>query len=225
MSPWVPRVVLGAIGVIVAAILVSLAVGEGGVQPRGVSGANDVQRIFGGIPQDGAELGSPDAAATVSVFNDLQCTECADYQLEIVEPLIESQVRPERARLELRHFSLSVRETTVAAIAAAAAGEQDYQWQYADLFIRNQELALEQGVSDELLREVAEGVLGLDVDRWEEAFDDPATVELVEADAELAAELELPADPAVVVSGPDGQRVLPGAPELTEIEAAIAEVG
>ena len=37
----------------------------------------------------------------------------------------------------------------------------------------------------------------------------------------LAAELELPAEPAVVVSGPGGQRELIESPSLEQIEAAV----
>ena len=128
------------------------------------------------------------------------------------------------ARLELRHFSVAGRETTLAALAATAAGEQGRQWQFADLFVRNQELAQERGVTEELLREVAEAVPELEVSEWEEDFEAPRTVARVEADGALAADLRLPAEPAVVVSGPGGQRELPDSPSREEIEAAIAEI-
>jgi protein-disulfide isomerase len=224
VSAWVPRLALGAIAALVIGIVISIAVGEGGPQPRGVSGASDVQRIFGGIAQDGAELGPGDAEVTVSIFNDLQCTSCAAYQLDTVEPLVEGYARPGHARLVLRHFSIGSRPTTLAALAATAAGEQGYQWQFADVFVRNQDLAAEGGVTEELLREVGEAVLGLDASEWEAALDDPAVAQRVEADAELAAELRFPAEPAIVVDGPGGQRTLTQSPSLAEIEAAIAAV-
>ena len=62
------------------------------------------------------------------------------------------------------------------------------------------------------------------VDEWQDDYDDPATAELVRQDAELAAELKLPAEPAVVVSGPEGQRELIDTPSYEEIVAAIDEV-
>ena len=224
MSAWVPRLALVVIGFILAGVLVSLSVGEGGVQPQGVSGANDVQRIYGGIAQDGARIGDEDAEVTLSVFNDLQCTDCAAYHLDVVEPLVERYARDGDVALELRHRSLSARETTVAAIAAVAAGEQDREWHYAALFFRNQDLAGEGGVSDELLREIAEAVFELEVTEWEDAIADPGTADRVTADDVLAAELGLSAEPAVVVSGPGGQRELADSPPLAEIEAAIDDV-
>ena len=55
-------------------------------------------------------------------------------------------------------------------------------------------------------------------------YNDPATEELVRQDAMLAADLKLPAEPAVVVSGPGGQRQLIETPSSDEIEAAIDQV-
>jgi protein-disulfide isomerase len=224
MSAWVPRLALGADAVVVVSVVVSIAVGEGGPQARGVDGVYDVQRIYAGIAQEGAELGPPDAEVKITVFNDLQCDPCASYHLGVVEPLVEDYARTGQALLELRHFSMGRFPTTLAALGASAAGEQGHQWQYAALFFRNQDLVDEHGVTEELLREVAAAMLGFELAEWEDAFDTPAVAELVENDARLAAELRLPADPAVIVSGPSGQRELVDSPSLDEIEAAIAEV-
>jgi len=161
----------------------------------------------------------------VSVFNDLQCTACATYHLETVVPLVESYARTGEARIELRHFSIAPNDTTLAAIAAEAAGAQGRQWQFADLFFRNQELARERGVGDALLREVAVAVPQLETAEWEEAYVSAQSEEAVRADAMLASELELPAEPAVAIDGPGGTRTLIESPSLEEVEAAIAEVG
>ena len=225
MSPWVPRALLGVGVVAIAAAVVSIAIGEGGPQPQDVGAVNDTQRIFGGIEQSGDAVGPADADATVSVFNDLQCAACATYHLDTVVPLVESYARTGEALVELRHFSIAPNDTTLAAIAAEAAGAQDRQWQFADLFFRNQELARTRGVDDALLAEVAGAVPQLEVEEWESAYASPESEEAVRADAMLASELELPAEPAVVVDGPGGTRTLTESPSLEEIEAALAELG
>jgi protein-disulfide isomerase len=206
------------------AAVVTIAVGEGGPQPQDVGGVNEVQALLGGIEQQGAYLGASDAEVTVTVFNDLQCTSCADFELEVIDPLVEEHARGDEVRFELRHFAISGHDTVRAAYAATAAGEQDRQWQYADLFIRNQDLASERGVTDELLRELAEAVPEMETEQWEEDLDSPEVADRVEADARLGAELELPAEPAVIVSGPAGERRLVDSPTLAEVEAAIAAV-
>jgi protein-disulfide isomerase len=213
---------LGVLGVIGA--IVSISVGTGGPQPAPIGGVNDVQRIFGGIEQDGAFIGPNDATTTITVFNDLQCSPCADYEINTIDPLVEEYARPGDARLEFRHFSLAPNDTTLAAIAAEAAGKQARQWQYLDTFVRNIEATKTRVIDETFLREVAEAVPELDVDQWQTDFDDPATKELVVQDAQLAAELKLPAEPAVVVTGPAGTQQLIESPSRDAIEAAIAQV-
>jgi protein-disulfide isomerase len=220
----VPRALLLVGGAALVAAIVSIAVGEGGPQAQEIGGVNEVQRIFGGIAQEGADLGPEDADTVVSVFNDIQCEPCAAYEIDVIDPLIEDYARTGEARFEFRHFSLAPNDTTVAAIAAEAAGEQARQWQYLDTFVRNQDVAISRDVDEEVLREIAEAVPQLEIDQWLEDFDSPRSEELVREDAMLAAELELPADPAVVVSGPGGQRELIESPTREQIESAIAGV-
>jgi protein-disulfide isomerase len=225
MPVWVPRalIVLGAIALTSA--IVSISVGNGGPgAPALIGGVNDVQRIFGGIRQDGAYLGSPDAPVTISVFNDIQCRPCGSYETDTIDPLVEEYARGDDVRFEFRHFSLAPNDTTLAAIAAEAAGVQDRQWQYLDTFVRNLDAIGNRAIDEDIVREVAEAVPQLDVDQWQSDYEDPASEDKVRQDAMLAADLKLPAEPAVVVSGPAGQRQLIESPSNTEIEAAVAAV-
>lgn len=204
--------------------IISISVGTGGPQSQTIGGVNDVQRIFGGIAQDGAFIGPEDATTTITVFNDLQCGPCADYEIETIDPLVEEYARTGEARLEFRHFSLAPNDTTLAAIAAEAAGMQARQWQYLDTFVRNIDATRTRAIDEEFLREVAEAVPQLDVDEWDDDFNDPATRDLVVQDAMLASQLKLPAEPAVVVTGPGGERDLIEQPSREAIEAAIDQV-
>ena len=225
LSAWVPRVLLALAVIAIASGIISIAVGNGGPgAPALIGGVNDVQRIFGGIHQDDAYLGPDDAEVTITVFNDVQCRPCASYEIDVVDPLVEEYARTGEARLEFRHFSVAPNDTTLAAIASEAAGVQDRQWQYLDTFVRNQEAIGGEAVDEEILREVAEAVPQLEVDEWERDYDDPASEERVRDDAMLADELELPAEPAVVVSGPGGQRQLIESPSFDDVEAAVEEV-
>lgn len=207
-----------------AGAIISISVGEGGPQSAEIGGVNDVQRIFGGIEQEGAYIGPADADTTITVFNDLQCGVCADYEIEVIDPLVEEYARTGEARLEFRHFSLAPNDTTLAAVAAEAAGLQERQWQYLDTFVRNLDTARMQRIDEEFLRTVAEAVPQLVIDEWQTDFEDPETVEYVRQDAILAAQLKLPAEPAVIVNGPAGERTLLESPTQEEIEAAIAQV-
>jgi protein-disulfide isomerase len=223
-SSWVPRLALGAGAVALIYVIVSISVGESGPQARPPEEIGEVQRLYGGIAQEERRLGPVDAPVEVELFIDLRCVECADYQREVIAPLIEEHVRTDDALIELRHFSVAGPEVTLAAIGAAAAGEQGRQWQFAELVLRNLDLAGPTGADREFLDKIAEATPELDEDQWAEDLELPATRRIIEADADLALELRLPAEPAVFVAGPGGSEELVQSPALDEIEAAIAAV-
>jgi protein-disulfide isomerase len=215
--------IVGAI--ILGAALVSLSVGENKVGEFEITGSGEVQELVGGIPQLGDRLGDSDAPITIDVFNDVQCTRCAAYQLDVVDPLINEYARTGEAQMIFRHFPLGVKTVTLGGIGAAAAGQQDREWQYAELFMRNLDQVPELGVSQEFLNEIAAAVPKMDVIAWEEAVNGDEAETSARAGNDLATELKIPADPAVVVTGPAGSEELDGAPTLEEIEAAIARLG
>jgi protein-disulfide isomerase len=224
-SRLVPLIGLGLAAAALLVAIVFISVGEKGPSAP-VSGADTVQRLFGGIEQEGNALGSSDAPVTVSIFNDLQCTDCADYHLVTVPDLVEDLVRSGDARLEFRNRSLGSRDTTLAAYGATAAGEQANEWQFAHLVFLNQDQVTTEGVTDEFLERVAEAIPGpeFDVGQWESDLDAPEVQSRVESDAQLALDLRLTAAPAVVIEGPGGTRELQDSPSVAEIEAAVGEV-
>jgi protein-disulfide isomerase len=225
-SRWVPRLLLGAGAIALSAAIVSISVGTGGPQVIKLKRAGQVQELVGGIPQEGAELGSPDAPVTISVFNDLQCSTCDDYELRTVDPLIERYARTGRARLEFHHYSLGEAETTRAAVAATAAAEQDRGWYFIELFFRNQDAAPNHTVSDEFLNNLGNAITELDLDNWRRDMGSPEVKARVDADGRLAADYGLRVSgPSVVVQGPGGTKVLQDAPSQQQVEEAISIVG
>jgi protein-disulfide isomerase len=225
-SPWLPRLLLGGGAVGLFAAIVSLSIGEGGPKRITISGGEQTQELIGGIQQDGPYLGPSDAQVTITVFTDLQCAGCDDYQLQTIDPLIEEYARTGSARLEFRNFSLGETETTKAAYAATAAGEQDREWQYVNLFFHNQDEAPAHTVTDQFLDDIGNSIADFDLAAWNQARDSPDVANRVEADVKLAADLRLPAfGPAVVVSGPDGTKQLDDSPSKEDVEAAVASVG
>ena len=232
MNPWIPRAALAALVVGVGYAVYAIAVGEGGPQAVEIEGRPEVQNLIAGIRQEEERLGSPDAAVEVDLFTDVRAVPAAEFQGEVIDPVIEEYVRSGRALVNLRHFSFGRTAVTEAAIASEAAGAQGHQWQYAELVIRNLENAGASGVDVEFLNEIAEVTPGLEKDEWETEFDaelarqteDPEYESAIEADDKLAIELKLPAAPAVVVTGPGGQETLTDSPALAEVRLAIERV-
>jgi protein-disulfide isomerase len=223
-SPWYPRIGLAIAAAILIGAIISVAVGTGGPQRFVLHGENAVQELMGGVQEDGSYIGSPDAPVTIGVFNDLQCSTCRRYQLHTIDPLIAEYARGGTARLEFHNFSLGATDTTVAALAAAAAGQQGYAWQYVDLFFRNQGQAGPQGVTPQFLNDIANGIAGLNEGQWSKARGSAEVNARVDSDVKLAADLALPAQPAVVVDGPGGTRKLDDSPSKAEVDAAVRAV-
>lgn len=233
MSAWVPRLGLLTLIIGVGYAIYSIAVGEGGPQADvELEGRPAVQDRIAGLRQLGARLGDADAPVRIDLFTDLRAVEAAEFQEDVVDPVIAEYVRPGRAQIYLRHFSFGRTSVTEPAIAADAAGEQGHQWQYAEIVLANLGNAPPRGLDEEFLRELAEVTPGLEVEEWREVFDaelerqrqDPDYESAVDEDGEAAFELELPAQPALLISGPGGEERLVDTPSLDEARAAIERV-
>jgi protein-disulfide isomerase len=223
---WVPRLLLGAGAIGLLAAIVSLSVGTGGPKVIKISGADQVQELLGGIQEDGPYLGPPAAPVTIQLFTDLQCSTCDSYELGTVDPLIEEYARTGKARFEFRNYSLGQAETTKAAYAATAAGEQDREWQFVELFFRNQDAAPGHVVTDEFLDDLGNTITDFDLDSWHTAMDSAEVADRVAADGKLAADYGLRVNaPSIVVDGPGGTKVLQDGPSKQEVVAAVSTVG
>ena len=207
--------------------IVSLSVGSGGEKDEiAITGAEEVQSLVGGIPQDGARLGSPDAPVTVQVFNDLSCDPCSDWNRDVIVPLIQGPVRDGDLQLVYHNFPMIESGFFLGAYAAVAAAKQDYEWQFIQLFFANQDEAKEKGADQEFLDNIARGVgvTNFNVEQWQRDMQDDDIQATLDADEKITAERRLPAEPAVVVGGPNGTEQLIQSPSLAEVQAAISEV-
>jgi protein-disulfide isomerase len=226
-TPWAPRIILGIAAALIIWAIVALSVGSGGPQRVTINGSDQVQQLLGGVRQDGRRLGNPDAPVTVTVFNDLQCAPCADYEINTVDSLVAQYARGDSVQFEFRHLSFGDAETTLGAGAAVAAAEQDREWQYLDLFFRNQDQIRSSRVTTSFLDNIANALPEFEVDEWQQNLGTQATDATVAEDAQLADSLHLPFNaPSVVVTGPSGsQKILQGSPPEADVQAAIAAAG
>ena len=223
-SRWIPLTILTVAGIGLLAALVSLSVGEHREEKFTISGSGEVQELVGGIPQLGDRLGSDDAPITIDVFNDIQCTRCADYQREVIDPLINDYVRPGDAQMIFRHYPLGGKPVTLGGVAAEAAGQQDRQWQFIEVFIRNLDQVPSEGVTQEFLNEIASATPKLEVTDWEQAMQGDEAEQAATAGNDLGTKLKITANPAVVVTGASDSEELDDAPGIDDIEAAIDSV-
>ena len=228
---WFVIAALGVGTIVLLIALVDLSTRKGGPPRVEVSGKDEAQALFGGLPQDGARLGEGEAPVSVQIFNDLSCDSCSEQFLETVPGLVEQLVRDGEAKLLYRHYSFSVRPVQTGFLAAEAAAEQDYLWQYIHLFFSSQEEAERVGPQglDEFLQALAASIDELEPEQWERDFEEGAVpdgeyTQRIEEQDELARDLELRAEPSAIVSGPGGTEILQDSPTLDRILLAVESV-
>ena len=119
---------------------------------------------LGGIPQSGKILGSPDAEVTLIEYADPQCPACRVFTEEFFPTLVDEYVRPGKVAAEFRGFPFIGDDSVKAYRFLLAAGKQDKLWDLQEALYRNQGGENGGWVTDDLLREVASEIPGLDVD-------------------------------------------------------------
>ncbi len=160
-----------ALALVTVLVLASGGDGDGATAPGAARPAaagkgaarRDGAAMLKGIPQDGIALGRPDAPVTLVEFADLQCPFCRDYALRVFPLVVRDYVATGKVRVEFRDLAFLGPDSTKAARAAAAAGEQDRLWNFVDVFFRNQGEENSGYVTDAFVDRLFRAIPGLDV--------------------------------------------------------------
>jgi protein-disulfide isomerase len=139
-----------------------------------------------GIPQDDRVLGNPAAKVTLIEYADPQCPACRLYSEDLFPAVVDEYVRPGKVKNEFRGFPFIGPDSVKALLFIYAAGLQDKLWEYQEALFRNQGGENDGWVTDELLRQIADEIPGLDADKL---FADAES-------AEIAAEVNAAPDEA-----------------------------
>ncbi len=226
---WILAALIVAGGALLIAI-VGMATREPSNEFSRVAGVNDSQRIFGGVRQLGDRLGFSNAPVQIQYFTDVQSVPGAENLLAVVPALVDSEIRNGVVQMLFRNRSLTRNPTQISFYGVEAAELLDAGCNYPYLMVRNLHRAAGAGAIDEdFLADIAGGIERLEIPVWREDFErglDPesAMTRGLEEDDKVAIDLELRAEPAMVVAGPSGTEVLQDSPDLARVRAAIARV-
>ena len=166
-----------------------------------------------GIPQDGTILGSPDASVTLIEYADLQCPACRAYTEVVFPTVVTDYVRPGRVKTEFRGLAFIGPDSEKALRLVLAAGLQDRLWHLQEALYRNQGGENSGWVTDDLVRELAGEIDGLDADRM---FTDAASAEVTSQMATAQEQAD-----ATGVQGTPTLFVQVGAEEPSMLESGI----
>jgi protein-disulfide isomerase len=210
----------------VAAVLVLIVISQSqssGGDANDISDVADVNRDLSGIPQEGMVLGDPGARVTLFEFGDLQCPVCKGFAEEILPPVIESQVRSGKAKIDFRNFTIIGPESTPAGAAAVAAGKQGRGWNFVELFYRNQGIEDSGYVTDEFLTAIARAAGIPDIAQWNADRRSPQVLAEVKSTTSEAERLGFTGTPSFAIEGPGtaGKQTLGTPGSSGAIESAI----
>jgi protein-disulfide isomerase len=212
-----------ALAAVAVLIVVSQSQSSGG-DANSIADTAEVKQDLSEIPQSGMVLGEPSAKVTLFEFGDLQCPVCKGFSEEILPQVIENQVRSGEAKLDFRNFTIIGPQSTPAAAAAIAAGEQGRGWNYVELFYRNQGTEDSGYATDKFLTAIAKGAGVADIARWNSDRKSKRVIAEVEATTAEAEQLGFTGTPSFAVEGPGttGKQTL-GTPGSSEnLESAIS---
>jgi protein-disulfide isomerase len=194
---------LGAVALfagIVVAVLVLVLGASTDVDLSGLpQDAKQVEETFGGIPQRGAWLGDPKAAATLVEFADPQCPFCGQYARDVLPTIVRRYVRTGRLRLRLELMTILGPDSERMGQLAAAASLQGRAWQLMELFYRNQGDEGSGYATDEYLRKIAAATPGLDAQRALAEAGSPAAQRMLDEASRAADSADVSSTPRFFV--------------------------
>jgi protein-disulfide isomerase len=224
--------VIGAAVVIVVVILLATS-GSGGKssiptnKKQRNSDVSIVSSLVGGIHQSGNALGDPKAPVTLQYFGDLECPICKEFTLGALPSIIEKYVRAGKLRIEYQSLETATREPETfrtQQVAAYAAGKQNLAWYFIELFYHEQGQEDSGYVTEGYLQNLAQQVPGLNLPDWTAARNDPALLEQVTHDAQIANQEGFTGTPSFLIGktgGPFSKLENPNLEQPSDFESAI----
>ena len=151
-----------------------------------VAGVSETNELLKGIPQNGASLGDKDAPITLVEFADLQCPFCKQFALTTYPVIVNDYVSKGKVRIEFRTLTFIGPDSEKAARAAAAAGAQDREAYFTQLWYFNQGQENSGYATDEFIEKIwkAAGVDATKAKAFADSDASMAPIELAQKEAE-----------------------------------------
>jgi protein-disulfide isomerase len=164
-------VVLVVLGIVLGFVFTGGGGGSGipkdtptvGSVATGLPGAQEVESLYKGIPQDGLYLGSALAPVQMVMYIDLQCPFCQNYETTVMPTVIRKYVRTGKVRVKVEPWAFIGPDSTRGQHAMFAAAEQDKAWNFAEILYLNQQTENTGWLDDSMVAQAAASIDGLNV--------------------------------------------------------------
>jgi len=216
------RTVVIAFGIAIgaAAVLVAVALLLQNAESTASASATPVVDLQG-IPQSGSVLGSPSAKVMLIEYADPQCPACRLYTETIFPTVVKQYVRPGKVATQFRGFPFIGDDSVTGYRYLLAAGRQDKLWDLAEAFYRNQGTENSGWLTEDLVRQLAARIPGLDVDRLVSDAQRPDIVEQASGAAAKASAAGVQGTPTLLVKIGEGKPYLIQVASVDQMRAAL----
>lgn len=207
-----------AIGVAVAFVAVALLLRtDSSAPPPTAAPAVDLS----GIPQHGRVLGSPKAKITLIEYADPQCPGCRAYTENLFPTVVKAYVRPGKVDTEFRGFPFIGADSVKGYRFFLAAAEQNKLWNLQQAMYRNQGAENSGWITDDLVRQLASQIPGLDVEKLFAAAQSDKIVQEADAAGASAQAAGIPGTPTLLVKVGDEDPYLIQVATVEQLRAAL----
>lgn len=184
-----------------------------------IGGVEEGDRYEVTYDEDDPYRGNPDGPITIVEFSDFLCGYCGRFAQETLPTLMDEY--GDQVRFVYRDFPIiSPQGSTVVALAAECAQDQDKFWEYHDVLFENSGNIS----SADMLYSFAED-LELDMDEFRQCFDNGEHLQEINADGEYARELGLRGTPGFFINGRFVNGAVPIDTFREIIDEELAEIG
>ncbi len=189
--------------------------------PASLVNVDVAKATLAGIPETKGVLGSPTAPTTVTVYGDLRCPVCKEWDAAEAPDVIARVVKPGQAKLDLRLWAILGPNSETAHRAGYAAMQQNKLWLYATIVYYNQGNEQQDWFDDSFARAVATAA-GLNLKQFDADRKSDAAGQMIdEVDANAQA-LGLTGTPTIGVAKGSGEAAFfSGVPSADDIVNAV----
>jgi protein-disulfide isomerase len=223
---WIGGAIVAVVAIVVALVVVSASGGDsaGDAASGEVSGVETALALTKGIPQAGFTIGKASAPVTVREFIDPQCPVCKTASEDTLPDIVKGPVKDGTAKIVIEPLTFLGPDSSTAALAIAAAAQQDKGFAYSEIMYANQGKENSGWATEELLTGIAQAIPGMDVEAWTTARGSDKAANDLFAVSDRASAAGANSTPTFVITGPGGSTTLVGAQEPAAVIAAIKDV-
>ncbi len=230
----------GILALVVIGVVLALVLGKGGgssggipagtptigaVDANALPGAAEIRDLYKGIPQHGLTLGSDTAPVEMTMFIDLQCPICQNFEVTALPTIVSKYVRTGKVRLDVKPWAFIGNDSFRGRLAMIAASFQNKAFEFAGVLYDNQGTENTSWLTDSMIAQIASSVAGLNVSDLFAARNGAKAKAVAKSVDALATTDNVQGTPTVLVGKAGGKLkdvTTPGnAPSLAEVTTAI----